>query len=387
MPELPKSEKAAIDWLDGNGYTEGNWAPTAAAQVAWACMRHGLSELDYETLIVRSALGSQLADRSEFNGKPGKLDAFLAARWQWAEDHFEPATGSADVIRSRARELMIRVFLAEWPPGQTGITQRMVALALVSVAVERGAYSFDCSVRFLAAKAGVSDIESVSKARKALADRELIELVGRGRQLRTARVNLAWRPKYRTNNLSAVDLFVRTLDTDRLMPHDVFTRATGGIGPAAGWVWALTPYIADPARIKELLGLSRSTFNRATKALADAGLEPESDLDVLAERLGVGGYREDLRSKFAVDQAANKQERLDWYSAKVQDAVEYDKWFTEHMATMAREAHEKLTELNRFRVISEWLPDPFDHSDNRVPVFLPAKLRTNSLVDPWGDDV
>ena len=201
-PELPESETKAHQCLAGS-YDAGNWKPAAAVTVALACIRNGITDDGYLDIVYNSHLGELLLESTEFTGKPGKLKSFLRARYLYAEEIYEPYGGGD--IREQARELMLRVLWADcWPSGKQGTSVRAVALALVAVVIERGAYSFDCSARWLAAQAGLPDPKKASEARKALAELGLIEVTGKGRALRRVKVNLMWRVDATTTNKSFV---------------------------------------------------------------------------------------------------------------------------------------------------------------------------------------
>ncbi|GAB3228731.1 hypothetical protein [Mycolicibacterium hippocampi] len=358
---LPDSETQALAWLSGQGDAWGNWPPQALGVVALACIRHDLTEVDYEHMVLRSDLGRQLRDRSEFDRVPSNLDKLLSRQWEWAQDIYEPpvAVDGVRSIQDRARQLMCRVLFASWP-SREGITHRMAALALVSVAVDRGAYSFDCSARFLAATAGIQHPKNASRALRALADRGLITLTGRGRSLRKVELHLDWKDKTHTNNTSRDDLFVCSLSA-HLRPHDVFTRARGALGPVAGWVHAIRSVMPDRSvsDIAKLLGLSTRTVGRAFTVLDREGLTPAADLDAVADRLGVAGYRESLRSTFAIDQANNLTQRKAWYSAKVQAHIEWDREQEERFAAEREARRQREIRERVARAELGTCPDPF----------------------------
>ena len=379
MIGLPASEKAALQWLNGN-LGEGNWKPTAAAVIAYACMRQKIGFDGYVDLVLSSEFGRHLKESSEFRDKETKLESFLLARWEFAEGTYEPAHFGAS-IKERAQDLMVRVLLADcWPSGQTGTTLRAVALALVAVAEERGAYSFDCSARWLAWQAGISDPKKISSALKSLAGLGLIKISGSGRQLRKVELNFDWGPrKATTNKDSGLMLFVVEL---RSLRHDLFTRQ--GLGPASGWVWSLLCG-SDGLKASDVatqLHLSLDTTKRHLSKLVKFGLAkadgdvfvgiPGVDLDATAHKVGASGYRDGLRAKFAMEQADNLSERMDWYSERVQEAAELSR----EQEQAAREISEEMCGfLWNVELLKVPAADPFLSGDHPVPdsLMLPKK--------------
>ena len=154
------------------------------------------------------------------------------------------------------------------------------------------------------------------------------------------------------------------------MALDLFTRR--GLGHVAGWVrWTLLAVgeAMTPTEISDTLHVPLRTVKTQLAKLGKHGLVrssdgkhvavPDVDLDGLAEHLGAAGYRDELRSRFAVEQADNRQERLDWYSAKVQAAAEDDRRLQANIDAIGKAIRADLTTLsNRQWKDPRTIPDP-----------------------------
>ena len=130
------------------------------------------------------------------------------------------------------------------------------------------------------------------------------------------------------------------------------------------------------AAVATRLHVSDRTVKRQLPALIQHGLvKPDgdkfvgitdADLDDIAQRVGATGYRDDLRSRFAVEQADNRQERLDWYSAKVRAEAETKREFDAIFAAIAEESAEKMRALTEHWKDPRTIPDPFETREQQL---------------------
>ncbi|WP_157171802.1 hypothetical protein [Nocardia higoensis] len=368
---LPDKYRRANQWLEGAFGAPGNENASGIGIVALACIDAGDTETEFTARLLSSPYGEMLQERKEFQRAPHKLDALLAKQWEFAEDIYRP--GSAAEIRDRARCLYWRVLTwGEWSSGKRGNNVRVAALSLVSLAAERGAYSFDCSARFLSGLAGFTKPETASAALKAVADTGLIELSGEGRQIRKVSIDLDWQLALTgTNKLLRNSLFVPNSATGA--EHDVFSSARNALGPVSGWVWVYLT-VTGPAVPKDIaagLGITRvRTVGDSITKLFENGLVVrfedgridalDVDLDRVAESLGVLGYKERLKQGYAVEQARNRLARDEWAaeqaSERLRAAVEYEQGFAEGERSARDEWTAWFASLDYSRVSD---PDPF----------------------------
>jgi DNA-binding transcriptional regulator YhcF (GntR family) len=379
----------ALEYLDGR-YDHGNWLPTALVTIAFACMGTGI---DYDGYVY-------LVNHSELTDDPkqaDKVSRMIQGRWEFAEDHFEE--GSIDLVREAASDLHERIFWTHFPSGQAGISQRLVALAFARHAVKHGAYTFNASVRYLSQESGVSDIKVVSKARTALQELGLIEVIEQNGYGLKFKLDLRWLPPAAgvlrteqlntpTNNL-VHHIVCRESEPFRFFyAHDLFAK--DGLGPVAGFVLSACP---PGAKVKSedvanALGISPATIKRAVKTLIENGLATSirggltthelssNDLDVLALKLGCGNWREKQREKHAPQQAEYATNREMVLSARLQQAHEHQAAIAATHELIAQEHARFLAENISHREYEvtwsedvEWLsqrPDPF--CDEPIPV-------------------
>ena len=184
MLGLPDSELTALRVLRDPA-SQGNWKASLTTTVGLAAIRQGIDEDAYLDLVLGSNLGARLRDSYEYTTDPASHGISAEAIPLRGGDQRRHRRRD---IRGRAERLALRVLWSEWPD----TTTRVVGLALVGIVIERGAYTFDCSARFLAAQAGIADPEIVSRARRSLTDLRLITVTGKGRALRRVRVDLDW---------------------------------------------------------------------------------------------------------------------------------------------------------------------------------------------------
>lgn len=224
---LPDKYRKANQWLEGAFGAPGNENASGIAVIALACIDAGDTETEFANRVLSSPYGALLQERSEFRRAPHKLDVLLSKQWEYSEGVYRP--GSVSEIQDRARCLYWRVLTwTGWPSGKRGNNVRVAALSLASLAAERGAYSFDCSARFLSGLAGFTKPETASGALKAVAETGLIELSGEGRQIRKVTIDLDWQlALIGTNNLLRNSLFVPNSATGA--EHDVFTSTHNGL--------------------------------------------------------------------------------------------------------------------------------------------------------------
>lgn len=315
MLQLPDNEREANRVLGGVFNDHGNWPPAALTPVAFASIRQGLGEHEFRSLVWGSLLGDRLRSSDGFN-RAREIPRVMSRVWEWCQERYEP--GSREEIRDRATDLWFRVLFGEWPSDANGIRQRAVALALVRVAVERGAYSFPCSARWLAVEAGISDLTKVSACRNALEASGMITVTGTdgARQTRWITLDLGWSPlaiKYK-QLIPGYIACIQNEELPDLVGHSAFASTRGSLGPVAGWTLASLALFGDLtiAQLSEYLSISPKAAGKAAGSLSVHGLVAVSGetvcvaskgLDSVAGTLGVADYRHDLYRRFQGDRA------------------------------------------------------------------------------------
>lgn len=366
MPiELPANEVAANNELQNYGYRDGNWPPEAVSVIAFACIRNGFTEAEYEHLISTSPIREAL-ETSKRAGRTWRT--LLHRQWEWAEENYEAPKGSKADVQRKALALTERVFLADWGDDKHKTERRMAALAVCGVAVDRGAWTFPVSARFLAVAAGISNSELVGSLRYDLAESGLLEITGTGRQTRQVCLNLDWEPEVSFllgDKQTYPGKFICTsIGNSLLYRHDVFTKAKGSLGPLAGWILTAEQVYGDieQATLAAWLSVSKGTISKAVKKLREHGLGPDttwSDLDAVAASLGVNGYRERLLDKFAPEQAAWSTVVAEMLSKRVQEEAELTARFDRIHQELSEEFSREMEELSR---ITPFQGDPFEGS-------------------------
>lgn len=351
MNVLPSSEVQANDYLNGFNL-HGNWPPQALTVIAYACMRHGIDESGYEALVAGSAIHEELIARGEQWG-------LLAKQWAYAETTFESYAGTGG-IRERAEALYYRVLTADFGGGQKAITAKMVALAAVTLAWQRGAYTFNWSVRFGSYRSGVADIKNVSEANSLLLKLGLFTDLGRTPYGRRIKLNLGWRGSESTTNKIFREYFF-VVETD--------PPVRKGIGPVAGLILELDRAHEDTIptkRLPDMLKVSLSAVKRARALLNEHGLDADSsaaDFKAVAGHLGVDGYHQRLAERYAHDQVMNAEERGLWVAEQTLEraaeemkvAARFDRIHQE----ISEETSRKMEELSH---ITPFHADPFEGS-------------------------
>lgn len=350
--------RRARDILDGKELAGGhNTRVRAVTAVAQYCLRAGLTEAEFTEVVQESILG--LEGRLAAGNRPAKWDATLAAQWAFAEATHDPEWSGRTDVREAVLILTRRVFAADcWSTGKRGITQRCVALGILRVAYERGAYTFPLAVRFVSLVTGVDHFPAITRALAHLDEVGLLQFDGRGRDGKRYTVNLDWRPGAReTTQISTPPVFIC------VSSHALFFPA--GLGPVAGWVYAASLSEGTPPSGRELasvLGVSEATVRQARRTLTEHGLltpeglsvqVPREHLDALARRLGVTAEREAVRARYAEERAENQESLAEHNRTRQeQEIVDLD----EHHRRLAVEWGWIPTDLgNRVR----WCFDPF----------------------------
>lgn len=325
---------AARDILDGDDSAGGAWWMHAFTSLAFYCLHAKMSEDDYLELIRTSKLAQMMYSRPDYIGphREGKLLTFAEERWAYAEAKFIPGTAAG--VREKLEPLPDKVLNAGcWSPGAAGVSERLAALGVLRVAIERGAYTFNVSVRFLCLEAGLASIDTAHRALRALVDVGLITWIGKDVNGNRYRVNLTWTPKMRstvTNNIVRTKFFVtvRSIEGWTSGGHPLFVRE--GLGPVAGLVYhglePATPYsVAD---VSSTFGLSRKAIETARDNLVQHGLAtvtgskfeitdvPLQQLDDIARHLGCLDWVARKAVLFADEQEDNAAKRLKWAQDK-----------------------------------------------------------------------
>lgn len=373
MIELPDSETYALNALQAFDL-HGNWPIPVLRGVAYAVMRHGGTETDYEELVNSSALAEALAT------KQSNWSKLLPKAWGYAEDNFEPAIGrSGNTLTEDLEELFIRVFFDDYPEGPKGVTERRIALGLILAALNdgRARYTFECSARYLAGLAGVPDPKKVSTTLPALEGKGLVSVNRNGRRTNRVHVHMDYRRSVANDYkqlLDVIRLFV--VDYDR----DLWTTGKGGLGPVAGCVYLLLRYVmgtegAKRPAIGQWLGFKPTAVKTAVSKLVKHGLVKESsdgflvgvdfDLDTLEAALGVAGYRARLREKFDSESAGNRRIRQDWHaehkpSASVQEKMDEAEAFYREMEAARIDVREWFSERTGPPVLDPFLSAPLN---------------------------
>ncbi|MDJ0401801.1 hypothetical protein, partial [Rhodococcus rhodochrous] len=115
--------------------------------VAKACYQAGIDEDGFSELVWQSALGAvffteeKCKTRGQFNKKCGNA-------WRYAEDSGSTSEERQHDVADKLASLLARVQSAPWP-GRGGSSERAVAIALISYAVEINVYTVGVSVRTL----------------------------------------------------------------------------------------------------------------------------------------------------------------------------------------------------------------------------------------------
>lgn len=320
--ELPKQ---AREYLDANKrHDSGSWATLVS--IAMYCVTARFMYDEFRYLVLESDFAGTTSLLA-----PGKREKQCQAAWGFAEDNWEPPE-DRDGIRRKLTELSIRLAQAPWK-GRSGISDRMVADAVLAVCHERGTYSPVLSCRFLAERTSLGAM-TVSRSLKRLAKLGLIRYIGRTDQWNSRyRVVLRWRPPAKghtgtssllrstctTTSLQSTDGTCADQVFSSTAPlHDAFVNRA--LGPTAGRIWfgMTEPLTAREAAAQ--FGVAEKTVRRNLELLVSVGLVSKSEgrpavykatevpgerLDEIAAEYGAAGWLANQRETHSRHQQAH----------------------------------------------------------------------------------
>jgi hypothetical protein len=344
--------------------TKPSGTHAAVATVATGCMLAGLTQAEFQRVISVSPLGDEIHSSRRIK-TPGQFDKFVLSAWRFSEDNYRADYFDDSLsIQQQLEMLLHRIQTGTWT-GRTASTDRAVAAALVTMALDAGgrAYSVHASTRQLSVESGIGTT-TVSRALHRLragGPIKSVQLRGKGNS-RVWTLDLSWG----TTATSGTDV-LRIKNSSvpvRATTHEAFI-GSGSLGqPSARiWDWLSARLQATRPEIVAGTGLGDATVRKHTARMVELGMlhrdgtrnarysiVDTANLDAVAEQLGSAGWRE--RTK-----ARHDQER-EWMGSPL---------------CADPELLQQMADGNLFRVVS--VPDPFD-KDDTTPRVLRLRLLT-----------
>ncbi|OZE26581.1 hypothetical protein CH256_17480 [Rhodococcus sp. 05-2254-6] len=332
----------------------------AIGSVAFSCYGAGMTFAEFSELLWDSALGLDFLGENSLKTR-GQFDMQIRRAWDYAEDHFD--WGYRDrSVRERLGHLLALIQASPWPR-RGGSSERAVAVALVNLGHEVNRYTVNASTRELAARAKIGR-SAVSKALKRLAGKGLFTSRTSGESgtghSDLFHLNLDWKPLVPISGHtelygSQTTLYVPVLVTTE---HAAFTRAA--LGKSAGRVWDYLLCTAPEGgatvdQIKRATGVSSNTVRSQLKRMTEHKLlvkhgqrgarytvDPQADLDRVAEAYGQADYEERVADRFHRERLG-RAEQLRLWAAIAEEAQpdacadsyldDRERWLIEELAS------------------------------------------------------